>query len=104
MYARVTRWEGAEAEPMRRSAEQINAQAAEGPPEGVPAVGLMLLIDPDHGRGLAVALFETEADLRQGHEVLSSMTPPDDSMGRRTAVEMYEVAADVRLSRSAPGV
>ena len=97
MYARVARWEGAEAEAMRRSAQQINSEASSGPPEGVPAKGFLMLIDPDNGRGLAVGLFATEEDLRKGDEVLSSMNPPEDGMGRRTSVETYEVALDVRL-------
>jgi hypothetical protein len=97
MYARVARWEGAEAEAMRSSAEGISAQAASGPPEGVPAKGLLLLIDPDNGRGMAVSLFETEEELRQGDQVLNSMSPPNDAMGRRTGVEVYEVAADMRM-------
>ncbi len=50
MYARVARWEGAEGEAMRRSAEEIGSRAATGPPEGVPATGFLLLIDPDGGR------------------------------------------------------
>ena len=82
---------------MRSSAEQINSEASSGPPEGVPAKGFLLLIDPDNGRSLAVALFETEEDLRKGNETLNSMNPPDDGMGRRSAVENYEVAVDMRL-------
>jgi hypothetical protein len=96
MYARVARWEGAEAGAMRSSAEQINSQAQTGPPEGVPAQGFLMLIDPDNGRGLALALFETEEDMRKGDETLNSMTPPNDGMGRRTSVEFYEVAVDVK--------
>ncbi len=96
MYARVASWEGAEAEAMRRSAEQINADASSAPPEGLPAKGFLLLIDPDNGRSLAVTLFETEEDLRKGDEVLNSMTPPAGGMGRRASVDMYEVAADLR--------
>ena len=88
MYARVARWEGAEA-------EQIHAAA--GPPEGLPAKGLMLLVDPDGGRSMAISLFETEADLRKGDETLNAMSPPGEGMGRRTSVEMYEVAADLRM-------
>ena len=68
MYARVARWEGAEAERIRATAQGINAEAASGPPEGLPAKGLMLLIDPDGGRSMAISLFE-----------------------------MYEVAADLRM-------
>jgi hypothetical protein len=94
MYARVARWEGAEGDALRRSAEDINSQT--GPPEGVPAKGFLLLIDPDGGRSLAVALFETEDDLRKGDETLNSMSPSSDRAGRRTSVETYEVAVDIR--------
>jgi hypothetical protein len=97
MYARVARWEGAEPEAVRSTAAAINADAATGPPEGVPAKGFLLLIDPDNGRTIAVALFDTEEDLRQGDEVLNSMNPPSDGMGRRASVETYEVAVDFRL-------
>ena len=54
MYARVAKWEGADADTMRRSAEEINSRAESGPPEGVPSKGILLLIDPDNGRSLPV--------------------------------------------------
>ncbi len=97
MHARVARFEGADAYAIRRSAEQINADASSGPPEGVPAVGFLMLIDPDNGRGLAISLYENEDDMRTGDEVLNQMTPPGEGMGRRTSVEMYEVGVDVRV-------
>ena len=97
MYARVAKWEGAEAEQMRAAAQGINAEAASGPPEGLPAKGLMLLIDPEGGRSMAISLFATEEDLRRGDETLNAMSPPGDGMGRRIAVETYEVAADLRM-------
>jgi hypothetical protein len=96
MYARVAKWEGGDAEAMRRSAEEINSRASSGPPEGVPAVGFLLLVDPDNGRGLAVSLFESEEDRQKGDETLNSMSPPDEGLGRRSSVENYEVAVDVR--------
>jgi len=95
MYARVVTWEGAEADAMRSSASQIAAQADEGPPEGVPAKSFTLLIDPDHGRSLAIVLFETEEDMRIGDATLNGMNPPDDAMGQRVAVDFYEVAAQL---------
>ena len=97
MYARVAKWEGAEADAIRAAAEAINAEAASGPPDGLPAKGLLLLIDPDGGRSMAISLFETEADMRKGDETLNAMTPPGGGMGQRTSVEMYEVAADLRM-------
>ena len=97
MYARVARWEGADADAMRRTAERINSEASAGPPEGVPAKGFLMLIDPDGGKSVAISLFETEEDLRAGDAVLNDMSPPDDGFGGRTSVESYEVAVDVRL-------
>jgi hypothetical protein len=96
MYARVARWEGAEGDALRRSAGEMSSEAASGPPEGVPAKGFMMLIDPESGRSLAIALFETEDDLRKGDETLNSMNPSGDDVGSRSSVEMYEVAVDVR--------
>jgi hypothetical protein len=97
MYARVARFDGAEGEGLRRSAEEIRSQSASGPPEGVPAKGFLLLIDPDGGSSLAVSLFETEEDLRQGDATLNSMNPGAGNMGKRTSVENYEVAVDIRV-------
>ncbi|HET9677418.1 MAG TPA: hypothetical protein VFP21_07950 [Solirubrobacterales bacterium] len=95
MYARVVRWEGGDAEAMKQTAQEISADAEAGPPEGVPAKGLLLLQDLDGGRAMAIALFETEDDYRQGDETLSSMSPPGEGMGRRVGVDKYEVALEV---------
>ncbi|MFI5028985.1 MAG: hypothetical protein ACHQCF_08425 [Solirubrobacterales bacterium] len=97
MFARVVRWEGADAETLERTASEIRAQADSegGPPEGVPAKGLLLLNDGESGRSLAIGLFETEEDYRQGDETLNSMNPPGDGMGRRVSVEKYEVAVQI---------
>jgi hypothetical protein len=56
-----------------------------------------MLIDPGSGRSVAVALFETEADLQTGDQALDAMNPSGDDVGTRTSVETYEVAVDVRI-------
>lgn len=98
MLARVARWEGASAEGLSSSAEQIRREADEkgGPPEGVPSKGLLLLHDADAGKAMAIALFETEADYEEGDRTLSEMSPPGDGFGQRVAVEKFEVAIDLR--------
>lgn len=95
MYARVARWEGADAANLRESVEQIRADAGSGPPEGVPAKGLLLLHDLEGGRAIAISLFETEEDYRQGDDTLNSMSPPGEGMGKRVAVDKYEVALEL---------
>jgi hypothetical protein len=97
MYARVARWEGGDAEAIRKSAEDMQSRVDQGPPEGVPSTGFTLLIDPDSGNSIAVGLFETEEDYRKGDETLNSMTPSENGTGKRVSVEKYEVAVDVRL-------
>jgi len=95
MYARVARWEGADAETLERTAAEIRGRADAGPPEGVPAKEFLLLNDGASGRSMAITLFETEGDYRQGDETLNAMDPPGDGMGQRVSVEKYEVAAQL---------
>lgn len=95
MYARVARWEGADAETLDRTAAEIRSQSDDGPPEGVPAKQFLLLHDNENGRAVAITLFETEDDYRQGDETLNSMSPPGSGMGQRVSVEKYEVAVQL---------
>jgi hypothetical protein len=95
MYARVARWEGASAEALNQVAAGIREDAESGPPEGLPAKKLLLLQDKEGGRSMAITLFETEEDYRQGDATLSSMSPPGDGMGQRVGVDKYEVAIDL---------
>jgi hypothetical protein len=98
MHARVATFEGGDPEQVRRMLEEIDRQAASGPPEGVPAVGLLVLHRPNDGKVLAITLFDTEEDLQQGDATLNSMDPPDPGgMGRRASVEIFEVATKLDL-------
>lgn len=97
MYARVARWEGAEASSLEESAAQIRAQAESegGPPPGVPAKEFLLLHDTAAGKAIAITMFENEDDYREGDETLNSMSPPGGGMGERVSVEKYELAVHV---------
>jgi hypothetical protein len=97
MYARVARWEGAEAASLEASAAEIRARTESegGPPPGVPAKEFLLLQDTAAGKVIAITLFETEEDYREGDETLNTMSPPGDGMGERIAVEKYELAVRV---------
>jgi len=97
MYARVVRWEDADAERLEQATNEIRARAETegGPPEGVPAKGLLILNDGESGRSIAISLFETEDDYREGDETLNSMSPPGEGFGKRVSVEKYEVAVQL---------
>lgn len=97
MFARVVRWEGADAQTLESTAREIQAQADEqgGPPEGLPAKKLMLLHDTAGGKAVAITLFANEEDYRQGDETLNSMSPPGGGMGERVSVEKYELVVEL---------
>jgi hypothetical protein len=99
MLARVAMWEGAEAETLERTAAEIRdqAEAEGGPPPGVPAKQFLLLHNTAAGKAIAVTLFESEDDYRQGDETLNSMSPPGEGMGKRVGVEKFELAAHLEM-------
>jgi hypothetical protein len=75
--------------------DEIEQRSQGGPPEGVPAVGFLLLHSED-GKVLAISLFETEEDLEKGDATLNEMSPPvEGGMGQRASVERYEVGVKV---------
>ena len=92
MHARVATFEGGDPDQVREMIGGIQERSESGPPEGVPAVGFLMLHRADEGKVLAISLFETEEDLQQGDSTLSSMDPPvQGGLGQRTSVEKYEV-------------
>jgi hypothetical protein len=97
MHARVATFEGGEPDRVHEMVEEITQRSASGgPPEGVPAVGLMILHRPEDAKVLAITLFATEEDLRVGDATLNSMDPPNPGgMGRRASIEFFEVAAKI---------
>jgi hypothetical protein len=97
MYARVATFEGEQSQ-MKQVAETIAKRSESGPPEGVPGKEFLLLAGRESGKILAIALFESEDDLRKGDEALNAMSPPPgaEGMGRRTGVEMFEVAVHAK--------
>ena len=89
MKARVATFEGGDPAAIQESVDGIKARSAEGPPEGVPAVGLLMLQGAD--KVISISLFETDEDLQQGDATLNGMSPPAGGMGTRVSVEFYDV-------------
>ena len=104
MHARVATVEGGDPDQIRSMVADMQQRAGSGPPEGVPAVGFLMLYQADEGKGMAITLFNTEEDLRTGDAALNEMDPGDPGAGRRTSVEFYEVGMKVETpdAKSAP--
>jgi hypothetical protein len=92
MYARVVRFTDVKPERI----EEIRSRASEqgGPPEGVPAKEVKILLDEDQGTAVVVQYFDSEEDMRKGEEVLNQMDP-SETPGTRASVDRGEVALEL---------
>jgi hypothetical protein len=94
MRARVATFEGGDPAEVEQTIAQIKERAGSGPPEGVPAVGFLVL--HTEGKVMAISLFENDEDLQQGDATLNSMDPPImGGMGQRSSVESFDVGIKV---------
>jgi hypothetical protein len=94
MKARVATFEGGDPAEVEKTIGEIKERASSGPPEGVPAVGFLVL--HNGAKVMAISLFENDEDLRQGDATLNSMDPPiPGGMGSRASVENFDVGIKI---------
>jgi len=91
-YVRVVRFSGVDPERVASLKERVAEN--EGPPEGVPAVGLRVLHDEEQGTAIVLQTFDSMEDLKAGEEVLSAMDA-GETPGTRESVDRCEIAIDV---------
>ncbi len=95
MYVRVVRFTNVSAERADKVSREI--EEADGPPPGVPALGLKMLFDERQGTAVVLQYFETAEDLEVGAQALSAMDP-GETPGTRASVDMCELKLDIELS------
>jgi hypothetical protein len=59
-------------------------------PDGIPAVGFLMMVDRERGKVVEVLLFETEGDLREGDATMNAIAPGEGSM-HRVELDLFEV-------------
>lgn len=94
MYVRVVRF----TDVTDGRVEELLARIKEsgGPPPGVPAKGLQILVDEAQGTAVVLQLFDTADDMRTGAEAFSAMEPAE-TPGTRVSVDMCELKLERRL-------
>ena len=95
MYARVVRFTDASAERIAEVAARI--EESDGPPPGIPATGVKMLLDEAQSTAVAIIFFETEEDMRKGNETLDQMDTAE-TPGNRASIDLCEVKLDMDLS------
>ena len=92
MQVRVVRFTGVDPE----WAEGLQSRLEErgGPPEGVVAVGVQFLHDPEQRTAVVIQRFASEEDMRTSEQALEAMDPAD-TPGSRASVDRCTVVAEV---------
>jgi hypothetical protein len=85
MYARVVRF--TDMDPQRI---EDRAESGEGPPPGVDAKSVQVVVDKSQSTAVVIIFFETEEDMRNADEALNAMDS-GDTPGSRASVDQGEV-------------
>lgn len=93
MYVRVVRFTGVDA----RRLEELLARVKEsdGPPEGIPATGIRILLDEGQGTAVVEQYFETAKDMEVGGQAFNAMDAAE-TPGARASVDMCEVKLEMK--------
>jgi hypothetical protein len=94
MYARVVRFTGVTPERVDEIVKRV--EESDGPPPGVPSVGMQFLVDESQGTAVFVGLFEDEDKMREGAAALEQMDA-SDTPGSRASVDMCELKIERRM-------
>jgi hypothetical protein len=94
MYARVVRFTGVTPERVDEIVKRV--EESDGPPPGVPSVGMQFMVDESQGTAVFVGLFEDEDKMREGAAALEQMDA-SDTPGSRASVDMCELKIERRM-------
>jgi len=88
MYTRVVRFTNVDKDRIKDM--QARIEASDGPPEGVKATGLTVLLDEGQGTAIVLQRFATEADMEAGAQIFAAMDA-GETPGTRASVDMCEL-------------
>ncbi|HEX6116311.1 MAG TPA: hypothetical protein VFY99_04375 [Solirubrobacterales bacterium] len=89
MHIRVVRFTDASAERLETIKGRVES---DGPPPGVEASGIKVLLDEEQGTAVVLQFFEDEEKMRASEAALEGMDPTD-TPGTRASVDRCEVIA-----------
>jgi hypothetical protein len=91
MYARVVRFTDVTPETVEKVKAQV--ESSDGPPPGVDASSMQLLVDSDQGTTVFIAFFGTEEAMKEADSIFGAMDS-GETPGTRASVDQCEVAID----------
>jgi hypothetical protein len=94
MHVRVVRF--TDVDPDRVEAMVPEIEAGDGPPPGVKATGLQMILDRDQRTAVVIQTFDNAQDMADSEEGFDSMDP-SDTPGTRASVDRGELKLDLKV-------
>jgi hypothetical protein len=94
VYVRTVRFTDVSPEKVEALVARINE--SDGPPPGVPATGLQMLVDAEQGTAVVLQFFDTADDMRAAEQAFDSMDS-SETPGTRASVDRCELKLDMRV-------
>lgn len=91
MYARVVRFTDVTPAKIDEVAGQV--EESDGPPPGVEASAMKMLVDESQGTAIFIAFFDSEEKMRDADAVFEQMDP-GETPGTRASVDRCEVKVE----------
>ena len=93
MHVRVVRFTDVDADRLEALMAQIDE--SDGPPEGIPATGLQILVDKDQGTAVVLQQFDSAEDMATAEAAFDAMDA-SETPGTRVSVDRTEMKKDMR--------
>jgi hypothetical protein len=94
MHVRVVRFTDVDPSRVEQMVSQIDE--SEGPPEGVKATGLQILLDRDQGTSVVLQFFDSAQDMADSESGFDSMDA-SDTPGSRASVDRTEMLREIKM-------
>ena len=94
MHMRVVRFTDVDPKRVEKVVSEIEQSA--GPPEGIKATGLQMVVDEDQRTAVVVQFFDSAEDMRDSEAAFDAMEP-SETPGTRASIDRGEVKLDLRM-------
>ena len=92
MFVRVVRFTDVDPDRLNRLVSEIDQ--SEGPPEGIPAKGLQIMVDSDQRTAVVTQIFDSAGDMQAAEATLDAMDA-SETPGTRASVDRCEVKMEM---------
>ena len=94
MHMRVVRFTDVDTERVKKLVSENDESA--GPPEGIKATGLQMVVDEDQRTAVVVQLFDSAEDMRASEAAFDAMDP-SETPGTRASIDRGEIKLDLKM-------